>query len=62
MYSDIIDLPYHGSATHPPIPMDKRAAQFSPFAALKGYDEAVEETARLMNRPEETLTELYDDP
>ncbi len=45
-YSDIIDLPHHVSKVHPPQPMDKRAVQFSPFAALTGYDDAVEETAR----------------
>lgn len=45
-YDDIIDLPHHVSRVHPPQPMDKRAAQFSPFAALTGYDDAVEETAR----------------
>ena len=27
--------------------MQERAAQFSPFAALSGYDDAVKETARL---------------
>ena len=45
-YSDIINLPHHVSKVHPPQPMEKRAAQFSPFAALTGYDDAVEETAR----------------
>ena len=45
-YDDIIDHPHHVSKTHPQQAMDKRAAQFSPFAALTGYDDAVEETAR----------------
>ncbi len=31
----------------PPMPVHDRAAQFSPFAALVGYEDAVEETARL---------------
>ncbi|MBR5115610.1 MAG: hypothetical protein IK096_00960 [Lachnospiraceae bacterium] len=62
MYEDIIDLPYDGSATHPHMPMEKRAAQFSPFAALKGYDDAVEDTARRLNQPEEILIEIHDDP
>lgn len=43
-YSDIISLPHHVSATHPKMSMHDRAAQFSPFAALVGYDEAVDET------------------
>jgi len=55
-YSDIIDLPHHVSTVHPPQPMDKRAAQFSPFAALTGYDDAVEETARYTDR-KQTLEE-----
>ena len=44
-YDDIIGLPHHRSATHPPMSNHDRAAQFSPFAALTGYGEAVEETA-----------------
>ena len=46
-YNDIIDLPHHVSATRPQMSMMDRAAQFSPFAALTGYDAAIKETARL---------------
>lgn len=46
-YDDIIDMPHHVSDTRPHMPLIDRAAQFSPFAALTGYDEAVTETARL---------------
>ena len=46
MYDDIIDLPRPRSA-HEPMPMSDRAAQFSPFAALTGYEDAIDETARL---------------
>lgn len=46
-YDDIIDLPHPTSQRHPRMPMANRAAQFSPFAALSGYDDAVKETARL---------------
>lgn len=46
-FEDIIHLPHHVSATHPRMTMYERAAQFSPFAALTGYDDEVEETARL---------------
>ena len=45
-YDDIIDLPRPKSA-HEPMPMSDRAAQFSPFAALTGYEDAIDETARL---------------
>ena len=49
-YDDIIDLPPHISETHPPMSRADRAAQFSPFAALTGYDAAVRETARVTER------------
>lgn len=45
-YDDIIDLPHHVSETHPHMSLIDRAAQFSPFAALTGYDAAIIETAR----------------
>ena len=35
------------SEKHPPMPNRERAAQFAPFAALNGFEEAVDETARL---------------
>ena len=46
-YEDIINLPHYVSKTHPPMSPLSRAAQFSPFAALTGYDEEIDETARL---------------
>ena len=46
-YDDIINMPHNVSRTHPPMSILNRAAQFSPFAALTGYDDAIEETARL---------------
>lgn len=46
-YADIIDLPHHQSTKRPHMPLEDRAAQFSPFAALTGYEDAVKETARL---------------
>lgn len=49
-YDDIIDLPHHVSATRPQMFMMDRAAQFSPFAALTGYDAAIKETARLTDQ------------
>lgn len=47
MYDDIINLPHHVSETRKPMPMSDRAAQFSPFAALSGYESVVAEVARL---------------
>ena len=55
-YEDIIHLPHHVSATRRQMSMRERAAQFSPFAALTGYEAAVEETARL-TEDETVLTE-----
>ena len=52
-YDDIIGLPHHVSATRRPMSRESRAAQFSPFAALTGYDDAVRETARLTEMPVE---------
>ena len=46
-YSSMIDHPHFRSKKYPPMSMTKRAAQFAPFAALVGYDEAVLETGRL---------------
>lgn len=45
-YDDMIDLPRHVWAVRPQMPLSDRAAQFSPFAALTGYGDAVRETAR----------------
>lgn len=46
-YDDIINLPHHKSDTHPQMSIYNRAAQFAPFAALTGYDDAICEKARL---------------
>lgn len=49
-YDDIIDLPHHVSPTRPRMNMVERAAQFSPFAALTGHDEAIRETGRVTSK------------
>lgn len=46
-YNDILYLPHHASTRHSPMPMSDRAAQFSPFAALTGHSDAIQETERL---------------
>ncbi len=46
-YADMLNLPRHVSKRHPPMPVEERAAQFSPFAALTGYEDAIKETGRL---------------
>ena len=46
-YDDIIHLDRPVSSRYAPMPRQSRAAQFSPFAALTGYDDAIAETERL---------------
>lgn len=61
-YDDIINLPHHVSSTRPRMSMIDRAAQFSPFAALTGYDSAIKEASRLTDEKieldEEALNNL----
>lgn len=52
-YDDIINLPHHQSETRPHMSMRDRAAQFSPFRAVSGHADAVEETARLTEKRSE---------
>ncbi len=49
-YDDIINLPHHVSSTRPHMSIEERAAQFSPFAALTGHEDAIKETARQTER------------
>ena len=49
-YDDIIKLSHHISKKHLQMSMEERAAQFAPFAALVGYEDAVEETARITTK------------
>lgn len=49
-YEDIINQPHHVSLTRPQMSMKDRAAQFSPFAALTGFEDSVHETARLTDQ------------
>lgn len=55
-YDDIIDIQYPAPNTRKRMTMPERAAQFSAFAALTGYDEAIDETARLTD-PKTMLSE-----
>ena len=44
-YEKILEMPHHTSAIHKPMPLYNRAAQFSPFAALTGYEDIISDTA-----------------
>jgi len=57
-YDDIIHLPHPTSARHPRMPIGDRAAQFAPFAALTGYDDVIDETARLTDKMTELSEEM----
>ena len=45
-YENILTLPHHKAANRPQMSMHDRAAQFSPFAALTGFDGVIAETGR----------------
>lgn len=59
-YEDIINLPHHVSKKHPQMPLLDRAAQFAPFAALAGHEEAIRKTARQRELEPESSEELMD--
>ena len=43
IYADIIDMPHHQSTTRAHMSLHDRAAQFSPFAALSGYEQMIQD-------------------
>ena len=49
-YDDMLHLPHHISLTRRRMTMAERAAQFSPFAALAGHEDAIQETSRVVGR------------
>lgn len=55
-YDDIINYPHHQSNTRAHMPLQDRAAQFAPFAALTGFEASVNEAAR-QTVPRVDLTE-----
>lgn len=57
-FDDIINLPHPVSKIHPRMSMYNRAAQFAPFAALTGHNEAIAKTAK---KNEESFEERGDD-
>lgn len=57
-YDDIIDLPHPEPTCRPRMSRLDRAAQFSPFAALTGYEAVVEETARLTDARSELSEDM----
>ncbi|WP_034465506.1 hypothetical protein [Butyrivibrio proteoclasticus] len=61
-YDDIINLNRPISKKHSPMPLENRAAQFMPFAALTGFEDAISATAELAREEaERTENEPYED-
>ena len=57
-YDDIINMPHHISKKHQRMSLENRSAQFAPFAALTGYEDEVEETARITDKRIEITDEI----
>ena len=57
-YNDIINLPHYVSKKHPQMSKEARSAQFAPFAALSGYEDAIKETAKLTDNKIELSDEM----
>lgn len=53
MYDNIINMQHHESRVRKRMPTSNRAAQFAPFAALTGYEDAIEETGRITTKKKE---------
>ncbi len=60
-YEEIIDLPHPTSNKHPRMSKSDRAAQFAPYSALSGYEDAVEETANQNLLEYEKTANSYED-
>ncbi len=62
-YDDIIHLPHHVSdpRRHPQMPTRKRAAQFSPFAALRGYMDLIREAERVTEERRELSEDMEEE-
>ena len=60
-FEDIITLPHPVSKRHPRMTIAQRAAQFAPFSAVSGYEEAIRETARRHTENKETSASDFSD-
>jgi hypothetical protein len=60
-YEDIINLPHHVSDRHPRMSLQDRAAQFAPFAALTGHEQAIRDMAEETRKQVESEIEHSDE-
>ncbi|MBR6397472.1 MAG: hypothetical protein VZR35_03925 [Lachnospiraceae bacterium] len=58
-YADILNLPRPEPARHKRMPAENRAAQFMPFAALTGYEDAIGKTAEQVRERAELEGDLF---
>jgi len=58
-YADIMNLPRPEPARHRRMPAENRAAQFMPFAALTGYEDAIGKTAEQVRERAELEGDLF---
>lgn len=58
-YADILNLPRPEPAKHRRMPIENRAAQFMPFAALTGYEDAIGKTAEQVRERAELEGDLF---
>lgn len=58
-YADILNLPRPEPARHKRMPAENRAAQFMPFAALTGYEDAIGKTAERVRERAELEGDLF---
>ncbi len=63
-YDDIINMKRPKSPNHPKMPIENRAAQFSPFAALTGFDDEIDRMADITENDliESEKRELFEEP
>lgn len=57
-YDHIINLPHHISKKRKPMSLKNRSAQFAPFSALKGYQEKINEIAKLNDSSNKKMNDI----
>ena len=60
-FEDIITLPHPVPKRHPRMTIAQRAAQFAPFSAVSGYDDAIRAAARRHTENTETSASDFSD-
>ncbi len=54
-YDDIIEMKHHVSKKHPQMSLYARSAQFAPFAALTGYEDAINDAEKVYNKKQKNI-------